>query len=408
MLTFQQKLENYAELAVKVGVNVQKGQDVIIQAPLSAVEFIRMVTKNAYEAGAKHVSFNWSDDDLTRTHFLLAPESTFSEFPEWEASKMNTLAREGAAFISFNSPNPDLLDGIDHERLSKSRQASSKALQPFIELEMAHKIRWTIMSIPTVIWAKKVFPDREPKEGMEKLWEVVFKMTRVDQERPAEAWANHFKILNEKSRILNTKKYRKFHYKAPGTDLTIEFDPAHLWVPNDIEEPEFPFAANIPTEEIFTLPKKTGVNGTVSSTMPLNYGGSLIEDIKVTFKDGRIIDYSASKGYDTLKGIIETDEGSHFLGEVALVPQNSPIAESGLIFFNTLYDENASCHIAMGRAYPTLEGGEDMSQDELEQHGANNSLVHVDFMIGSNELDIDGETEEGVIEPIMRKGNWAI
>lgn len=409
MLSFQEKLENYADLAVKVGVNVQKGQEVMIQAPLSAVELVRLITKKAYQAGAKRVHFRWSDDELVHTHYKLAPEEVFSKFPEWEAMAMNTLAEEGAAFINLNSPNPDLFEDIDQKRVAMNRQASGKALESFITLQMSHKVRWTILSVPTEVWAKKVFPERDPKEAVAELWEVVFKMTRADQTDPVEAWKTHRETLNQKSHVLNTKKYKKLHYKAPGTDLSIEFDPKQLWVPSEeLKRGAIPNVANIPTEELFTLPKKTGVNGTVISTMPLNYGGTVIEGISLTFEDGCIIDYSATKGYETLKNVIETDEGSHYLGEVALVPQDSPIAQSGLIFYNTLYDENASCHLAIGRAYPTLEGADEMGPEDLEAHGVNNSLVHVDFMIGSNELDIDGETVEGVREPIMRKGLWTI
>ena len=409
MLSFQEKLENYADLAVRIGVNVQEGQEVMVQAPLSAVGLVRLITKKAYLAGAKRVHFRWSDDELVHTHYKLAPEEVFSEFPEWEANAMNTLAEEGAAFINLNSPNPELFADVDQKRVASSRQASGKALETFISLQMSHKVRWTILSVPTEIWAKKVFPDRDPKEAVAELWEVVFKMTRADQANPVEAWDTHRKTLNQKSHILNNKKYKKLHYKGPGTDLSIEFDPKQLWVPSEeLERGPIPNVANIPTEELFTLPKKTGVNGTVSSTMPLNYSGTLIEGISLTFDNGRIIEYSATKGYETLKGVIETDEGSHYLGEVALVPQDSPIAKSGLIFFNTLYDENASCHLAIGRAYPTLEGADDMGPEDFEAHGVNTSLVHVDFMIGSNELDIDGETVEGVREPIMRQGLWTI
>ncbi|WEG15018.1 aminopeptidase [Pullulanibacillus sp. KACC 23026] len=405
-MSFEEKLENYADLAVRVGVNVQEGQDVVIQAPIHAVEFVRLVAKKAYQAGAKRVHFRWSDDELVRTHYLLAPEETFSEFPEWDALTLNTLAERKAAFIHFNSPNPEMLEGVDPKRLSANSQASGKALETLVQGQMSHKVPWTILSIPSEKWAEKVFPDLDPKEGVEKLWEVVFKMTRADLENPVKAWEDHFNTLNQNSRRLNTIKYKKLHYKAPGTDLSIGFHPKHVWVPNDLEQREVSFAPNIPTEELFTLPDKMSVNGTVASTMPLNYNGTLIEGISVTFKDGRIVDYSATKGYEMLKSIIETDEGSHYLGEVALVAQDSPIAQSGLIFYNTLYDENASCHLAIGRAYPTFEDADTASKEELESRGMNNSVVHVDFMIGSNELNIDGETEDGTIEPILRNGLW--
>ncbi|HET7616529.1 MAG TPA: aminopeptidase, partial [Bacillales bacterium] len=242
------------------------------------------------------------------------------------------------------------------------------------------------------------------------LWDTVFKMTRADREDPVAAWDEHQKSLNEKVEYLNRKKFAKLHYLAPGTDLTIAFPEGHKWVgggsPN---EDGVDFIANIPTEEVFTLPLKTGVNGTVSNTKPLNYSGNLIDHFSLTFENGRIVDFDAEQGKDTLKRLIETDEGSHYLGEVALVPNDSPISQSGLIFFNTLYDENASCHLAIGKAYPSsLEGGSKMDAEELEQQGANSSLAHVDFMIGSDKLDIDGITKDGDVEPLFREGNWVI
>lgn len=274
---------------------------------------------------------------------------------------------------------------------------------------MSDKVRWTIVSIPSELWAKTLFPELDKGEGIIKLWDIIFMVTRADQSNPVEAWESHKNNLNAKALFLNQKKYKKLHFKAPGTDLSIEFHPKHLWttaanVTNGVQ-----FIKNIPTEEVYTLPLKTGINGNVTSTMPLNYNGNLIEELSLTFEKGRIVDYSAKSGYETLKHLIETDEGSHYLGEVALVPHNSPISESGLLFCNTLYDENSSCHLAIGKAYPTtLEGGQQMSPDELRAHGANDSLRHVDFMIGSSELDLDGETEVGTLEPLMRKGLWVI
>lgn len=409
MLKFEDKLERYAELVVKNGVNVQKGQYVNIAAPIFAVDFVRMVTQKAYEAGAKRVSYRWSDDELTLTRFNSAVEESFESFPEWEANSLELQAEAGSAFISIYTPNPELLKEVDPKRVAKNNKVSSQATKKFSEYMMADKVRWTLVSVPSELWATKLYPDVEKEEAMAKLWDTVFKMTRADQEDPVAAWEAHKNNLNEKATFMNTKKFKKLHYKAPGTDLSIEFHPKHLWNTAANNTAGVDFIKNIPTEEIYTVPLKTGINGTVSATMPLNYSGNLIEGFSLTFKEGRIVDYKAEKGHETLKHLIETDEGSHYLGEVAIVPHNSPISQSGLLFLNTLYDENASCHLAIGEGYPTtLEGGEAMTREELDVHGVNDSLTHEDFMIGSAELSIDGEQEDGTLVPLMRNGLWVI
>ncbi len=409
MLSFETKLENYAELVVKNGVNIQKGQDLHITAPLFAADFVRKVTKKAYEAGAKRVSFRWSDDELTLTRFKYAPDESFEEFPAWEAEAMIKQAQNGTAFLSIYTPNPELLKDVDPERIAKNNKVSGQAMKPFAQYTMADKVRWSLVSVPSETWAKNLYPDLDVEESMAKLWDTVFKMTRADQEDPVAAWETHKNNLNEKASYFNQKKFKKLHYKAPGTDLSIEFHPDHLWCTAANTTDGVDFIKNIPTEEIYTVPLRTGVNGTVSATMPLNYSGNLIEGFSLTFKDGEIVDYKAEKGLDTLKHLVDTDEGSHYLGEVALVPNDSPISQSGLLFLNTLYDENASCHLAIGKGYPTtIEGGDNMTEDELKSHGVNDSLTHEDFMIGSAELDLDGELEDGTIEPLMRKGLWVI
>lgn len=410
MTTFDEKLEKYAELAVKTGINLQKGQELVVNAPIAAIELVRKVTKVAYLAGAKEVHFRWTDDDLTLTRFTYAPDETFKEYPAWEAEGLEALAKRGAGFLDIRTPALDLLKDIDPEKISTNNKTTSEAIHNYREYRMADKVSWNIVAFPTEAWAKKVFPDLDSEEALEKLWETVFKLTRADREDPVKAWEEHQKTLDEKLTYLNTKKYNKLHYTAPGTDLTIEFPKGYMWAggaaPNAAGTYFFP---NIPTEEVFTLPLKTGINGTVTSTKPLNYSGTLIEKLSLTFKDGKIVDSKAEQGYEVLKRLIETDEGSHYLGEVALVPNNSPISESGLIFYNTLYDENASCHLAIGAAYPKcIEGGTEMTRDELDKLGVNKSLTHVDFMIGSDQLDIDGITENGDAEPLFRKGLWVI
>lgn len=408
MSTYEQNLDKYAELAVKKGVNVQKGQTLVIKAPISAIEFVRVVTEKAYQAGAKHIYFDWSDDVLTLTKFKHAPDEAFEEYPEWKAKGYEKLAKNGAAFLDIRTPDLDLLNGIDSKKIAAANKAEAQALEPYRDYRMTNRVSWTIISVPTEEWAEKVFPELKGEEAIAKLWDTIFEMTRVDQDDPIKAWDMHREQLNEKAAYLNGKKYKKLHYRAPGTDLTIEFPKNYTWVSAGSENDDgASFIPNIPTEEIFTLPLKTGVNGVVSSTKPLNYSGNVIDNLSLTFKDGKIVDFQAEKGYETLKQIIETDEGSHYLGEVALVPNSSPISQSGLIFFNTLFDENASCHLAIGKAYPCFEDADKLSKEDIEKRGSNKSLVHVDFMIGSAELDIDGETEDGKTEPVFRNGNWA-
>lgn len=409
MATFEENLEKYAELAVKNAVNVQKGQTLIVNAPISAVDFVRNVTEKAYKAGAKHVYFEWGDDALTLTKYKNAPDEAFKEFPMWKAKGMEEMAENGCAVMSIYAPNPDLLKDIDPEKIATDSKTASQAMKKFSEYTMADKISWTVLSVPSKEWAEKVFPESDSETAVAKLWEKIFEMTRADQDDPVAAWAKHQALLSEKVDYLNEKGYKKLHYSAPGTDLSIELPEGHIWVGGGGKNADGnSFIANVPTEEVFTLPLKTGVNGKVRSTMPLNHRGSLIENFSITFENGKIVDFEAESGYETLKKVIETDEGSHYLGEVALVPHNSPISKSGLIFYNTLFDENASCHLAIGRAYPCFEDGMDISPEEAEKRGANDSLTHVDFMIGSAELDIDGETQDGKKEPIFRNGNWAI
>ena len=282
-------------------------------------------------------------------------------------------------------------------------------MKTFREYTQADKVSWCVISVPTVEWAAKVFPDVPAEEQVAKLWDAIFQATRANLENPVEAWKEHDDNLHTKVHYLNDKHYKALSYKGPGTDLTIELPEKHLWVgAGSINEKNVPFMANIPTEEVFTMPLKTGVNGYVSSTKPLVYAGNVIDNFTLTFENGRIVDCKAEVGEETLKHLVESDEGAHFLGEVALVPHNSPISNTNILFYNTLFDENASCHLAIGNAYAfNLDGGKIMSKEELEANGANTSITHVDFMIGSGELDIDGITTDGTHEPIFRKGNWA-
>ncbi|MBS4198342.1 aminopeptidase [Bacillus sp. FJAT-49732] len=409
MTKFQETLEKYADLAVKVGVNIQKGQTLAINSAIDNAEFIRLVVKKAYEAGAKNVIVNWNDDVVSRLKYDLAPDEVFKEYPIWRAKEVEELAENGAAFMSVVSSGPDLMKGVNPQRIADFQKAAGKAMEKYRQYIQSDKVSWTVIATPSKDWAAKVFPDADSEEQISKLWDAIFTATRADLDNPIEVWKEHDETLHEKVDYLNNKRYKKLHYTAPGTDLTIELPEGHLWAgAGSINEQGNEFMANMPTEEVFTVPHKDGVNGFVSSTKPLSYAGNIIDEFTITFENGRIVDVKAKEGEEILKKLVETDEGSHYLGEVALVPHNSPISQSNILFYNTLFDENASNHLAIGSAYAfCLDGGKKMSQEELAEKGLNSSITHVDFMIGSAEMDIDGITDEGVAEPIFRNGDWA-
>ncbi|ANB61155.1 aminopeptidase [Anoxybacteroides amylolyticum] len=408
-MTLEQKLEQYAALAVRTGVNIQQGQTLVVKSPLEAARLVRKIAKKAYEAGAKHVYVEWEDEELSYIKYMHAPEEAFSEYPMWRAQGMEQLAQEGAAFLSIYSPNPDLLKDVDPKRIATFAKTSSEALRNYRSALMADENCWSVISVPTPAWAKKIFPHLSEQEAVDKLWDVIFAVTRVHEENPIQAWEEHNKRLAKVIEYLNEKQYKQLIYEAPGTNLTIELVENHVWHGGAaVSQSGVRFNPNIPTEEVFTMPHKDGVNGTVRNTKPLNYGGNVIDGFTLTFKDGKVVDFTAETGYETLKHLLETDEGARRLGEVALVPHHSPISQSNIIFYNTLFDENAACHLALGKAYPTnIENGATMTQKELAARGGNDSLIHEDFMIGSAELNIDGVTKDGKREPIFRNGNWA-
>lgn len=405
----QKTQEKYAELALKTGVNLQKNQALMINAPLEGAEFTKIVVRKAYELGAKDVHVNWTDDELTLLKYTHAPDEVLQNFPEWRVKMHDEFAKDGAALLSIRSTNPDLLKDIDPSRVALANKASAQALTTFQEYVMNDKITWSIISIPTGDWAQKIFPEMSRSDAIKNLWDAIVKIVRVDQDDPIAAWDNHNQTLQNAEDTLNDKSYKKLIFKAPGTNLEVGLPKDHIWRGGStVSEKGITFNPNMPTEEVFCMPHKYEVNGTVASTMPLNYGGSLIENFSLTFKDGKVVDFQAEQGEDILKHLLNTDEGARRLGEVALVPHESPVSQSGLIFYNTLFDENASCHLALGKAYPTnVEGGSEMDKEELDKHGANDSLTHVDFMIGSEQMDIDGEKEDGTIEPVFRNGTWA-
>nr|WP_079477848.1 aminopeptidase [Halobacillus salinus] len=407
----QDMLEKYADLALRTGVNLQDNQYLMINSTIEGAEFTRVIAKKALEMGAKDVHINWSDDELTRMKYEHVDKETLSEVPEWEKDKLTYFAKNGAAILSVRSTDPDLLKGIDAGKVAASQKARSQAMSEFRGYTMNDRIQWSIVSIPIPAWAGKIFPGEDEETAVKKLWEQIFSIVRVDREDPVAAWEEHNQTLIKAREYLNKKQYQKLIYKAPGTDLEVDLPKGHIWKggPSKTVGEGVRFNPNMPTEEVFTAPHKYGVNGTVSSTKPLNYGGNVIDNFTLTFKEGRVVDFKAEEGEDTLQHLLDTDEGARRLGELALVPHASSISQSGLIFYNTLYDENASCHLALGKAYPNnMQGGSDMNEEELDKAGVNDSLTHVDFMMGSGEINIHGLLEDGTTEPVMKDGSWAI
>ncbi|KLU65219.1 aminopeptidase 2 [Desulfosporosinus acididurans] len=403
-------LEKYALLIVKTGLNLQPNQTLVVMSPIECASFTRLVAQTAYQEGARDVIIQWRDELFSKIRFLNAPEEIFDEFPEWQKNFYLSYVHQGAAFLTISASDPELMQDVSPERMMKAQKANSMALKEYRERLMSNRNVWSIVSIPTAAWAKKVFPELQPEEALTKLWETIFMTVRVDTENPIMAWNNHKTNLMKSLDFLNNYAFKSLHYRnSLGTDLTISLPKNHQWLGGSDFTPEgVEFIANMPTEEVFTLPDRNGVNGTVVSSKPLNYNGNLIEEFSFTFKGGRIVDFSAKKGYDTLKILIATDEGSHYLGEVALVPFDSPISNSNILFYNTLFDENASCHLAIGKAYPVcIKNSEAMDAEELQRLGVNDSLIHVDFMLGTNDLEIIGETWDGREIPVFQKGNFA-
>lgn len=408
-MDFKGKLTKYAELAVRVGINVQTGQPVLINTSTDAVDFTRLVVEEAYKAGASKVTVNFTDEFVARSFYEHASDEEISQYPDWVVKQRDELIEKNGALLWIDSEDPDLLEGIPSSRISAQQKAGGKALENYRHAIMSDKIAWSIIAIPSPKWARKVFPHLPEVEQVDALWEAIFQTVRIGEGDPVERWRNHIEELNARAVMLNDKRYKKLHYKAPGTDLTVQLADHHIWQSGASQTPAgIPFIANMPTEEVFTAPLRTGVNGFVSNTKPLVYSGNVIDGFTLTFKEGKVVDAKADKGEALLKELLTTDEGSAYLGEVALVPHESPISSSNLLFFNTLFDENASNHLALGGAYGTnVEGGRDLPESQLPSLGLNTSITHEDFMVGSAEMDIDGELADGTIEPIFRKGNWA-
>lgn len=407
---FQEKVKQYAELAVKVGVNVQEDQPLWISAPLGTEDFVRLVVKETYLAGARIVHVQWYDEEIMRMHYESAPHDVFHEYPSWLAAAHEWVVDLKGAFLQIEANDPDLLKGIDPDRIMNFEKASGDALDRFYEAIEKDEISWSIVAIPSQKWADKVFPEIPSSERVASLWERIFTSVRIDQPDPVSSWKSHIQTLTDKATQLNSLNLESLHYSAIGTDLSIELHEDHIWLTGASKTPQGTnFIANMPTEEVYTVPVKTGVNGTVTSTKPLAYNGNVIDGFTLTFVDGEIKEVSAEEGEEILRKLIDTDEGAAYLGEVALVPHHSPISDSGVLFFNTLFDENASNHLAIGSSYPTcMKDGNILSDEEREEKGLNESVVHEDFMIGSATMNIDGVCRDGKKIAIFRNGNWAI
>ncbi|TYP71217.1 aminopeptidase [Paenibacillus methanolicus] len=410
MTDFQTKLNNYADIILRIGVHLQQGQTLIVNADLDAADLARLVVKRAYELGAARVKVFWTDDIATRHHFDLAPDAAFLEEPKWSAAEKMELVESGAASVTIKSSDPDLLRGVAKERIVNAEKAARGANTKYREYVQAFRFSWCLATAPSEGWAAKVFPDAPKEEQVSLLWDAIFRMVRADQPDPIAAWEHHLAELKRRADYLNAKAYKMLHYTSEGTDLSIELPEGHVWLGGrKTNDQGIAFVPNLPTEEVYTAPLANGVNGTVRSKKPLSYGGNIIDNFSFTFENGRIADWSAEQGAETLQGLIEMDEGSHYLGEVALVPFDSPISNSNLLFYKTIFDENASCHLAIGSAYAAcVEGGGKLSREELKARGLNNSLAHTDFMVGSKDLTIRGIAKDGAEELVFKDGNWAI
>jgi aminopeptidase len=406
---FEARLDKLAALAVNVGLGQVDGQEVVITAPLEAVALARRITHHAYAEGATLVTVLYNDDVATLERYRTAKDESFDHAPAWLFDGMAAAFKSGAARLAIVGEDPSLLANEDPAKVARSNRARSTAYRPALDLIARSAINWTIVSAATPAWARTVFPGLPEDEAVARLWDAIFAASRADGEDPVAAWASHNAALKLRSDRMNGKRFAALRFKGPGTDLEVGLCDGHIWAGGAGKaENGIQFNANIPTEEIFTTPHRERVHGHVAATKPLAHMGTVIRDIRVRFEGGRIVEAHASTGEDVLRKVIEIDEGSCRLGEVALVPDASPISRSGLLFFSTLYDENASSHIALGQAYAkTVEGGGAMDVPTLLAHGVNQSLIHIDWMIGSGEVDVDGVHADGTTEPVMRKGAWA-
>ncbi len=414
--TLDQLLTLYGDLAVRIALNLQPGQRLLIIGPLAhggasleAAPLVRHVAESAYKAGAPLVEVLWGDEALQLARFRHAAPDTFDQFSTWMPNALVEHARAGHAVLSVYANDPDLLKDQPPARLGAVQKAVSNAVRPFREHISRNGTNWSVIAAASVGWAARVFPDLPADQQVDALWRAIARLVRLDRPDPIAAWEEHLAALAARRDFLNARQYTELRYRGPGTDVTIGLPAGHQWVSGrSTSEQGIVFAPNLPTEEVFTMPHRDRVNGTVRATKPLSYGGTLIENFSMTFEQGRVVKASAERGEAVLKQLLDNDPGSSRLGEIALVPHNSPVAQSGVLFYNTLFDENAASHVALGSAYKfTMTDGEGMSDERFEAAGGNRSITHVDFMIGSAALDIDAVRADGSVEALMHQGEWS-
>ncbi|MFC4453700.1 aminopeptidase [Deinococcus sonorensis] len=407
-LTFEDRLDRYAALLVHIGVNLQPGQRLLLSIDLECAPLARRITRHAYAAGAPLVNVIWNDAATTRIRFQQAAPETLATFPAWRADLWRDTAERGDAFLHVTSDDPALLTDIDPDRIDRERRGRQGPLQPFTERMRSNAFAWCRAAAPSAAWAARVFPDLPVDAALARLWNDVFTANRVDAPDPLRAWQDHLADLARRADTLNARRYRAVHFRGPGTDLEVGLADTHLWVGGASPTPSgVLFAGNLPTEEVFTAPHRARVRGTVRATTPLSLSGTVVENIKLRFEDGRIVDARASRGEEALQRALNTDDGARFLGEIALVSTRSPVAATGTLFLDSLYDENVACHLAFGFSFSeNFERGRDLSPGDIAALGGNDSLTHVDVMFGSPEVDVDGITDRGAREPLMRGGDW--
>ncbi len=406
--THEEKLEILAAVAVRVGLGLGEGQELVMTASLDALPLARRITEQAYRAGASLVTTLYSDDEATLMRYHFAPDQSFDQAAKWLYDGMGAAFKSGAARLAIAGGNPALLSDEDAAKVGRANRAVSQAYRPALELITRHAINWTIVASATPAWAAVIFPKDAPDVALAKLWDAIFETTRINRDDPVAAWKAHDAGLQKRAARLNEKRYAALQYRGPGTDFRLGLAEDHLWLGGGTTAGNGLYCIpNMPTEEVFTTPHKDRADGIVTATKPLSHQGTMIEGIQVRFEKGRIVEVRASRGQEVLQRLIDTDDGARRLGEVALVPHSSPIAASGMLFLNTLFDENAASHIALGQAYSScLRDGEKLTAEQLAAKGANDSLIHVDWMIGSDKLDIDGINAADVAEPLMRQGEW--
>ena len=408
-MDLQKNFEKYAELILKKGLNIKKGECFTVSVNEDTLPLVRVIAKQAYKMGVKDIIFLFNDDDLTLSKYLYANDAAFDEFPKFKVEYAEKYLKTGYHRLALHTANPELLQSVDPKRLDKWESVFAKANKRVQKYTMNNMVKWVVAAAASPAWAKSLFPDLSVEKAVEKLWENIFAATRVNLDDPIAAWSEHDKNLKKYSKFLNKSQFTKLIYKAHGTDLEVCLVENHIWQGGSgTSKAGATFFANIPTEEIFTMPHAYKVNGVVKATKPLIELGNTIENFSFTLKDGKIVDYTAEKGKDVLKTLLSIDEGASRLGEVALVPHDSPISNTNILFKDTLFDENASCHFAFGAAYPdTVENGEKLSAAEKKKIGMNESMTHVDFMVGGPELSVIGIDKKGKEVQILKNGNWA-